>query len=615
MLQTALREAQVSQKPPAAPPGGSPSAAAAAEIRRLQAVIECVRAAGVVVEELTPDQDDPPTAACVRLPPPAAAPWVVVTGDDEAAGSSDDGRESEAPHGSSTKAAIRRSRERRSRSPVPPQSEEAPQSSAEADLPAPADRSAADGRGRGVVEESSTADSVRAQVSLIESLFGRAGPDSRPTGGERQRGPVTGSPAHAKPLTQQPSTTMNKISSATASQQADIEDTKEVAKVSPAEGSSDGSRRDAATGNKSRHQQDDDTPKATLDLPSLNDDELPEMEEVYTVAKRAEALFPYSPEEEDELHLKAGEALYVLGLSQPDWLVAVRAGKTPAEIGLVPENYVKVTEPVEAAGEENAGTLSEPAGTSTASSPLPTPKFDATLSLASRLEAASEAAGAAAGGNGASDGDEYLDTPTGPPIFSRSATRAFRFDEEEDEIVQQGPASKGSQSAGTTTLVSRAAAADPTVTAGSSSPVSSSSVDMDDLMQDMYSGKKQQETAAGAGAATAATSGSPGAAVAAPGAAGAGPGGPASTAAVTAEGCPAFDEDELPEIEERYESARHAKALYKYSAQEDDELTVDAGEALYVLGLSQPDWLVAVRAGKSPAEIGLLPENYVKMLS
>jgi len=59
---------------------------------------------------------------------------------------------------------------------------------------------------------------------------------------------------------------------------------------------------------------------------------------------QARALYPYVPQEEDELQMQAGEQLFALGLSQPEWLVVVRAGThAPAQIGLVPEVYVQIT--------------------------------------------------------------------------------------------------------------------------------------------------------------------------------------------------------------------------------------------------------------------------------
>jgi hypothetical protein len=70
--------------------------------------------------------------------------------------------------------------------------------------------------------------------------------------------------------------------------------------------------------------------------------ELPEMEEEYGQMKEAQVLYPYAPQEEDELLLNAGERVYLLGLSQPEWYVAVRASVSAPDIGLVPQNYVKL---------------------------------------------------------------------------------------------------------------------------------------------------------------------------------------------------------------------------------------------------------------------------------
>jgi hypothetical protein len=64
------------------------------------------------------------------------------------------------------------------------------------------------------------------------------------------------------------------------------------------------------------------------------------------IQQESKALYPYATEEEDELHLKVGERVYLLGLSQPEWYVAVRASLatsltlSPPEIGLIPCNYV-----------------------------------------------------------------------------------------------------------------------------------------------------------------------------------------------------------------------------------------------------------------------------------
>lgn len=58
--------------------------------------------------------------------------------------------------------------------------------------------------------------------------------------------------------------------------------------------------------------------------------------------QEAKALYPYATEEKDELHLKVGERVYLLGLSQPEWYVAVRASVSAPDVGLVPQNYVKL---------------------------------------------------------------------------------------------------------------------------------------------------------------------------------------------------------------------------------------------------------------------------------
>ena len=70
--------------------------------------------------------------------------------------------------------------------------------------------------------------------------------------------------------------------------------------------------------------------------------ELPEMEEEYVHMKQAQVLYPYAPQDEDEMLLNAGERVYLLGLSQPEWYVAVRASVSAPDIGLVPQNYVKL---------------------------------------------------------------------------------------------------------------------------------------------------------------------------------------------------------------------------------------------------------------------------------
>lgn len=67
-------------------------------------------------------------------------------------------------------------------------------------------------------------------------------------------------------------------------------------------------------------------------------------------------------------------------------------------------------------------------------------------------------------------------------------------------------------------------------------------------------------------------------------------------------------------VSEKCCDATQARALYNYDTQEEDELTLRAGERLFILGLSQPEWLVAARSGcasNAQAAIGLVPANYV----
>lgn len=66
---------------------------------------------------------------------------------------------------------------------------------------------------------------------------------------------------------------------------------------------------------------------------------------------QARALYAYDPLEDDELKLSADGELFVLGLAQPEWFVAVHAHRVPAEIGLVPENYVRILDQAEAFAE------------------------------------------------------------------------------------------------------------------------------------------------------------------------------------------------------------------------------------------------------------------------
>ena len=683
MAQAALREAQLA--PNRAATASENVAKSAAEISRLQRILEHVRKAGVEVQEVPYDAgDDSQRVAAHVLLPRSATPLQSEShhaskqdgeqNEDQKASKEDreeDGEGVDVRAGSrnlqesSTKAAIRRSRERRSLSPVPaPPSEEVLKSAGEAGAN---DEVEADGSGGGGVVEESNPNSVRAQVSLLQSMFG-ASADSRRS--SKAEGASAG--AHTKQTT-----------GATMSAPADDaeDDVKEscggggdlaVAHVMASRAKSGdlaavdgGVTDDAAAGKEDRRREVDGALKPAPTLPEYDEEDVPEMEETYPIPKLAHALFPYSPQEEDELEVTAGAALYVLGVSQPDWLVAVKAGTAPADIGLIPENYIKITEfagphgqPGVGEDDEGAGKGTERAASSTESSPLPTPKFDA--ALISQLNSATTGS------------PDYLDTPTGPPIFSRSATRAFDLDpgggrqDGKDPIAEPSSGAENVASgdnfktdpaigasgaertgaAGSSALMSQTAALDDATVTASSSPLSSS-VDMDDLIEDMYSGsgaKGGESFAAGGGGGG---GGAAAPAVASPSAQAAGARGTSASSSTSEPvtlgvekapaskteteftqeervalsvgnprvGCPEYNEEDLPEMEERYQSVKEAKALYKYAAQEDDELSVHAGETLYVLGVSQPDWLVAVRSGTAPADVGLIPENYIQMQS
>lgn len=49
------------------------------------------------------------------------------------------------------------------------------------------------------------------------------------------------------------------------------------------------------------------------------------------------------------------------------------------------------------------------------------------------------------------------------------------------------------------------------------------------------------------------------------------------------------------------------RALYRYDAQQNDELTFDEGDLIYILDSSNPDWWKAKCEGRT----GLIPSNYV----
>ena len=114
-------------------------------------------------------------------------------------------------------------------------------------------------------------------------------------------------------------------------------------------GSPDSAREEAKSGDKSRQSPSGNRPPGSQIEEALQallgriiKAELPEMEEEYGQMKEAQVLYPYAPQEEDELLLTAGERVYLLGLSQPEWYVAVRASVSAPDVGLVPQNYVKL---------------------------------------------------------------------------------------------------------------------------------------------------------------------------------------------------------------------------------------------------------------------------------
>lgn len=49
------------------------------------------------------------------------------------------------------------------------------------------------------------------------------------------------------------------------------------------------------------------------------------------------------------------------------------------------------------------------------------------------------------------------------------------------------------------------------------------------------------------------------------------------------------------------------RALYSYSAVEEDELSIEAGDRIELISLNEDNWWLAKRSGR----IGLVPENYI----
>jgi hypothetical protein len=75
-----------------------------------------------------------------------------------------------------------------------------------------------------------------------------------------------------------------------------------------------------------------------------------QVDEMFTVARQAEGLFHYAPQEPDELAVRPGQRLSLLGLAQPGWYLADagenRTDATAAaggrRVGLVPSNFIRL---------------------------------------------------------------------------------------------------------------------------------------------------------------------------------------------------------------------------------------------------------------------------------
>ena len=148
---------------------------ASAEIARLQKILTLVRKAGVTVEEMQHYDSDTPYASPALISLPGGNQLDGTTDEQGAAENATGSGEGGGGWGveSSTKAAVRAMRERRSQSPVP-RCEELNECRGRGGESAgkPVKSSPEIG---GVVEETNAADSVRAQVSMIESLFATSG--------------------------------------------------------------------------------------------------------------------------------------------------------------------------------------------------------------------------------------------------------------------------------------------------------------------------------------------------------------------------------------------------------------------------------------------------------
>lgn len=74
---------------------------------------------------------------------------------------------------------------------------------------------------------------------------------------------------------------------------------------------------------------------------AYNITDLPHMDYPWDVVRGATCLYDYDAGETDELSLKHGQRLVIIGLAQPEWYL----GDTGTRIGILPSNYVVVDAP------------------------------------------------------------------------------------------------------------------------------------------------------------------------------------------------------------------------------------------------------------------------------
>ena len=75
-----------------------------------------------------------------------------------------------------------------------------------------------------------------------------------------------------------------------------------------------------------------------------------QVDEMFAVARPAEGLFHYAPQEPDELAVRPGQRLSLLGLAQPGWYLAdpgesrtdASASAAGRRVGLVPSNFIRL---------------------------------------------------------------------------------------------------------------------------------------------------------------------------------------------------------------------------------------------------------------------------------